>query len=108
MVPTIGLYGTPGLLDMPTAESAPDAQLSNTLSYFGGTTRSTITFQITPKLSGSFRYSALNGIPTGGINTLFDRSFDLHYRLASEGRFRPADGTGIGDAEDYTEDEART
>ena len=97
MVPTIGLYGTPGLLDMPTAESAPDAQLSNTLSYFGGTTRSTITFQITPKLSGSFRYSALNGIPTGGINTLFDRSFDLHYRLASEGRFRPSLAVGLRD-----------
>ena len=56
---SFNIYGTPGLIDLPTAETAPDATLSTTVGHFGDTTRSTLTFQITPRLSGSFRYTRI-------------------------------------------------
>lgn len=88
-------FGTPGLVEMPSAYSAPDAELSTTLSYFKGATRTTLTFQITPRLSGSFRYAGIEGI--GSTGTLWDRSFDLRYRLVDEGRYRPAIAIGLQD-----------
>lgn len=95
-------YGTPGgLIDMPTAEVAPDAELSTTIAHFGGTTRTTLTFQITPRLSGSFRYSALKGlqIPVRGqiYPTYYDRSFDLSYQVLREGQYNPAVKVGLRD-----------
>ncbi|MCQ0091848.1 YjbH domain-containing protein [Roseovarius sp. M141] len=100
------IYGTPGgLIDMPTAEMAPDAQLSTTVSFYGAgnssTTRTTLTFQVLPRLSASFRYSGIGGImPDRGrptFNTLYDRSFDLRYRLVNEGRYVPAIAIGLQD-----------
>lgn len=113
--PTYGLFGTPSLIDMPTAESAPDAELAATVSHFAGTTRTTLSFQITPRLSGSFRYTAIDGllVPSynvdsnynplvplpAGVNpdTYYDRSFDLRYRVLDEGRYRPAVAIGLQD-----------
>ncbi len=100
------IYGTPGgLIDMPTAEMAPDAQLSTTVSFYGSgrnsTTRTTLSFQVLPRLSASFRYSGIGGImPDPGrptFNTLYDRSFDLRYRLVNEGRYIPAIAIGLQD-----------
>lgn len=88
-------FGTPGLVDMPSAQSAPDAELSTSLSYAKGATRTTLNFQITPRLSGSFRYSGIEGI--GSKGTLWDRSFDLRYRLVDEGKYRPAIAIGLQD-----------
>jgi hypothetical protein len=92
---TYTLYGTPGLIDMPTAESAEDAELSFTASHFGGTTRNTLSFQITPRLSGSFRYSKIDGL--FGRGDLYDRSFDIRYRFWDETRYRPAVAVGLQD-----------
>lgn len=91
------LYGTPGLIDMPTAQSAPDAELAATIAYFGGTTRNTLTFQITPRLSGSFRYSRIQDYVVATGDDTFDRSFDLRYRFIDEGRYRPAVAVGLRD-----------
>ena len=94
---SLNLYGMTGLLDMPTGESAPDGQLSTTVSSFSGMTRSTLAFQITPRLSGSFRYSALQDCNCFGYKTYFDRSFDLHYQFMDETRWRPAVAVGLRD-----------
>lgn len=94
---TLNLYGVTGLIDMPTGESQPDAQLSMTLGNFAGTNRTTLTFQITPRLSGSFRYTAIQNCNCFGFDTYYDRSFDLHYQLAFEGRYRPAIAVGLRD-----------
>ncbi|WP_375569203.1 YjbH domain-containing protein [Seohaeicola saemankumensis] len=67
-IPGFNLNGAPGLIEMPSAAMAPDATLSGSLSRIGGITRSTITFQITPRLSGSFRYAALDGLTRLGGN----------------------------------------
>ena len=94
---TYGLYGTPGLIDMPTAQSADDAEIAATIGHFAGTTRTTLSFQINPRLSGSFRYSRIdNWVVATGENT-YDRSFDLRYRLLDEGAIRPAIAIGLQD-----------
>ncbi len=89
-------FGTPGLVDMPTAQSAPDAELSSTVTYFAGSLRTTLSFQITPRLSGSFRYSTVERIKRGG-GPLFDRSFDLRYRILDERKYLPAIAIGFQD-----------
>lgn len=80
---------------MPSAQSAPDGELSSSVSYFGGSLRTTLSFQITPRLSGSFRYSVLEGFFATGA--LYDRSFDLRYRLVDEGKYRPSIAIGLQD-----------
>ncbi|WP_331460030.1 YjbH domain-containing protein [Cochlodiniinecator piscidefendens] len=94
---TYNLYGVPGLIDMPTAQSANPNELATTISTFEGQARTTLTFQITPRLSGSFRYGTVNNTGTFGDGRLWDRSFDLRYRLADEGRYRPAIAIGLQD-----------
>ncbi len=90
------LYGTPGLIDMPTAQSAEDGELAMTISTFKGQARTTLSFQITPRLSGSFRYATIDNWNALGERT-WDRSFDLRYRLIDEGRYRPAVAIGLQD-----------
>ncbi|WP_158243229.1 YjbH domain-containing protein [Acidimangrovimonas sediminis] len=97
--PSQNFYGLPGLIEMPTAESLHDGDVALTTSRNGKTFRNTFTFQITPRLSGSFRYSLLynygNGVKPGG--TLYDRSFDLRYRFVDEGDWNPAVAVGLRD-----------
>ncbi len=65
------------------------------------TTRTTLTYQVLPCLSASFRYSGIGGLaadpgrPT--FSTFYDRSFDLKYRLVNEGRYIPAIAIGLQD-----------
>jgi exopolysaccharide biosynthesis protein YbjH len=94
---SLNFYGMPGLIDMPTGETAPDGQLATTVATFSGMTRNTMSFQITPRLSGSFRYTALQDCNCFGFATYYDRSFDLHYQLFDEGRWRPAIAVGLRD-----------
>lgn len=91
------LYGTPGsLLEMPSAESAADAELAGSYAKVGEQTRSTLTFQITPRLSGSFRYAYLPDYELDGRDR-YDRSFDLRFRLLDEGAYLPAVAIGLQD-----------
>lgn len=96
-------YGIPGTIDMPTAFGREDAELGLTVSNFKNQTRTSLTFQVTDRLSASFRYSFLYNIrstpdPTGTVFPyIFDRSFSLQYRFADEGRYRPALAIGIND-----------
>ena len=95
MTPSLNAYGTTGLIDMPSAESQPDAEFSTTLGGFAGATRGTFTFQILPRLSGGFRY-AKTGF-TDGDGSQYDRSFDLQYRLVDEGEYIPSVAVGLRD-----------
>lgn len=94
-------YGYPGLIDMPSAYSRPDGELSFTSSHFRNQTRNTLTFQISDRLSGSFRYALLYDVrpdPAGEVSDYrFDRSFSLHYRLIDEDHRRPAVAVGLND-----------
>ncbi|MDW4498214.1 YjbH domain-containing protein [Sulfitobacter sp. D35] len=105
--PSLNFYGLPGLVDMPSAFAMPDAQYATTLSYFGGITRGTLSFQFTPFLSGSFRYSRISDFNTGGFENYYDRNFDVRLRVLKEGQYAPEltiglqdlAGTGISSAE---------
>ncbi|MGV6839100.1 MAG: YjbH domain-containing protein [Planktomarina sp.] len=93
---TYNIYGTPGHVQMPNALSAPDAQLGFTISQSGRTQKNTLAFQITPRLSGAFRYSKFDNYLTGGRD-LYDRSFDLKYQILTQTKQRPALAIGFQD-----------
>lgn len=108
--PSLNFYGTTGLIDMPSAEAQKDGFLSFSAAYFGPIRRNTLSFQITPRLSGSFRYmgvrnwtdkcTAESTCDLDGIDqypTYYDRAFDLRYQLLDEGRYRPAVTIGFQD-----------
>ncbi len=95
--PSYTTYGTPGVIEMPSATSPPDAELVGSLSYFEDNTRTTFAFQITPRLTGAFRYAGLEGLGGSLRDNLFDRSFDLHYRLLDAKGWRPAVAVGLRD-----------
>lgn len=90
------LYGVPGLVEMPTAENAADAEFSGSYSVSGDQRRTTLTFQIAPRLSGSFRYSKIPEIDAGGRD-LFDRSFDLRFQFLDETKWLPSMAIGMQD-----------
>ena len=99
---TYGIYGTPGLIAMPTAQSAPDGELAFTFSQSADSLRGSMTFQVLPRLSGTFRYTQIKNWTNdpsspyleGGY---YDRSFDLRYRFVDEGTYRPAIAVGLQD-----------
>ncbi|MGR3502092.1 YjbH domain-containing protein [Pseudaestuariivita sp.] len=97
---SFSLYGVPGLIDMPNARMAPDATLSTTISNFGNNTRTTLAFQIAPRLQGAFRYSAIRELPIGGSvdGVYYDRSFDVRYQVLKEGQYWPSVVIGLQDA----------
>jgi hypothetical protein len=105
--PAMNFYGVPGLLDMPSAEQLPDGYLGATVSRFGAITRTTLTFQIAPRLSGSFRYTAVRDwnaafCPpscegTDQFDVYYDRSFDLRYQIVKETDRMPAITVGLQD-----------
>lgn len=83
---------------MPTASGLADGELTFSTSYYGKTSRNTLTFQLTPRLTGSFRYSILKDyFSLGSGATLYDRSFDVQYRFVNEGRYQPAIAIGLRD-----------
>ncbi len=105
--PSLNLYGMTGLIDMPTAQTQPDGQVSLSYSYFGSTQRRNFSFQILPRIMGAVRYSTIkdwgqrddDGVydPTYELN---DRSFDVQFTLLKEGEWRswtPAIGLGFRD-----------
>nr|WP_275982049.1 YjbH domain-containing protein [Frigidibacter sp. ROC022] len=94
---SLNLYGVPGTIDMPSGESAPDAQLSMTLSSFAGIQRTNLSFQLTDRISASFRYSKFKDLNLGGYVDYYDRSFDIRFRLLDEGKYMPAVTVGLQD-----------
>ncbi|MFK7837588.1 MAG: YjbH domain-containing protein [Sulfitobacter sp.] len=93
---SLSTYGTPGIVEMPTARSLNDGELAFTSSIVGPTLRNTVTFQIWPRVSGSFRYARIDGQRADGSAT-FDRSFDIHFQLTDETDVRPAIAFGLRD-----------
>lgn len=100
MQPTVNMSGVTGLIDVPSGEAAPDGALSFSSTRFGPISRTTLSFQITPRLSGSFRYSAVRDWNFDGKQTFeiyYDRSFDLRYQILREGRYLPSVTIGLQD-----------
>ncbi|SIO02905.1 YjbH domain-containing protein [Vannielia litorea] len=92
----LSFYGTPGLVDMPTAEPLPDGTFALTSANYGPIWRNSLTFQITPRISGSFRYSNLGSLFRPNSD-YYDRSFDLTILLREEDDVWPAISLGLRD-----------
>ena len=92
----ISTYGTPGLIDMPVATPLEDGLLVPTLSYGGGTLKNTLSFQISPRVTGTFRYSTIQDYDGPG-KTRYDRSFDINVLLMEESGVWPAISAGLRD-----------
>ena len=107
MVPAPNLSGVAGLIDMPSAEALPDGWMGLTHGQFGPVRRNTLTYQITPRLSGSFRYVGIKHwndrfcppdcTEANAFPTYYDRNFDLRYQILTEGKYRPAVTIGLQD-----------
>jgi hypothetical protein len=97
MRPTPNLSGVAGLIDMPSGEAMPDGTFSLSVGNFGPVTRSTLSFQITPWLGGSYRIQYIRNWNADGYDTYDDRSFDLRLRLLEESTYLPALSLGLQD-----------
>ncbi|MCG7522807.1 YjbH domain-containing protein [Ruegeria sp. Ofav3-42] len=93
---SVSTYGTPGLLEVPTAEMFDDGMLVFTAAGLRDTGRATMTFQLLPWVHGSFRYAVINGLD-GADGDRYDRSFDVHFRLREESKHGPAIVMGLRD-----------
>lgn len=95
--PSLNLYGSPGLMDMPSGEALPDGQFTTGVGYFGGQLRYTMSFQALPWVSASFRYNGIRNLNLYGFSTYYDRSFDARFRLHRETRRWPEITLGLQD-----------
>ena len=104
---SLNLSGAPGLIDMPSGGAMPNEHLSFSNTVFGPISRSTISFQASPWISGSLRttttrhWSDLTCPPdctgTDGLDSFFDRSLDLRFHVLREGQYLPAVTIGLMD-----------
>lgn len=99
--PTLNFSGATGLIDMPSGEAQPDGMLSVSSTHFGPVSRTTLSFQLSPRISASFRYAGTRNwnevVDDTRFDTYYDRSFDLRFRLTDEGRYMPAITLGLQD-----------
>ncbi|MBE9635925.1 YjbH domain-containing protein [Salipiger mangrovisoli] len=98
-VPSFNLYGLPGLVDMPDANMAPDATLALTYGRMGTANRGSVSFQIAPRLVGTFRYTGIENFDhrASADGVYYDRSFDLRFQILTEGDWRPSVVVGLQD-----------
>ncbi|MGJ8530202.1 YjbH domain-containing protein, partial [Maritalea sp.] len=92
----VSVFGTPGLIDMPTGEVFTDGQVILTTDISSIAQKYTLSFQITPRMFGSFRYSIIDDYDGVG-NNRYDRSFDFGYLLLKESEWRPSVAIGLRD-----------
>ena len=85
-------YGTTGLIDIPSARMASDATLTTTAAIQSATSAYSISYQVTPWLEGTFRYTGFNEF------FYYDRNYEAKLRLWSEGDHIPQVAIGIRDA----------
>ena len=93
----VSIYGPPGYIDTPSAEMFPDGQLQLSSNFRKGTQFYTLSFQIGPRLLGTFRYAIARGFDGNGETDRFDRSFDVKYLLARENDYLPGIAIGLQD-----------
>jgi hypothetical protein len=95
----LSLYGVPGYVQMPSGFALPDGTVAFSVNDMGGDIRrGAITFQVSPRLTGLFRYSYLGGYFESG-DSLYDRSFDVRFLITEENRmgWMPALSMGLQD-----------
>ena len=97
--PSMNLYGSTGIIDLPSGEMQPDGQVTASYSQFGGFVRRNFSFQALPRVEMSLRYSTIHdwGRPADPGYDLFDRSLDMRIQLLKEGDYVPSLTVGFRD-----------
>ncbi|WP_417275562.1 YjbH domain-containing protein [Celeribacter halophilus] len=93
----VSAYGTPGLIDMPSGEVLNDGQLQLSTAFHNGTQKYNLTFQITPRIFGAFRYAIVDDFDGTDKQPRYDRSFDFGYQITTESDLRPSIVVGLRD-----------
>lgn len=84
-------YGTIGLIDTPTARMSSDGVLTSTIAIQSRTNSYAVTYQATPWLEGTFRYTGFNNF------VHYDRNYALKLRLWPEQDYIPQVAVGVRD-----------
>ncbi|MDA0740636.1 MAG: YjbH domain-containing protein [Bacteroidetes bacterium] len=95
---SVGNFGLPGIIDMPSAQRLPDGELILTQQLHKTLARSGMSFQLLPRLGVAFRYSGHGtggGEANGRVN--HDRSFDAHLSLIEQSTYLPSVAIGLRD-----------
>lgn len=84
-------FGTTGLIDLPTSRMLDDGALALTAAPQSSTKSYSLTYQATPWLQTTFRYT--------GFNDFFgwDRNYEIKVRVIDENKFVPNVSVGIRD-----------
>ena len=83
-------FGVTGLIDIPTARMSADGTLTTTAAIQSRTNSYAITYQATPWLEGTFRYTGWNQ-----ANYSYDRNYEAKIRLWKEQEYLPKVAAGI-------------
>jgi len=99
MTKSLNLNGATGLIDMPSGDAQRDATFSFSTSILGPVSRSTFSFQVSERLSASFRFQTWRDWNTvlPGDSKEVDRSIDIRYQILKEGEVLPALTIGMQD-----------
>jgi hypothetical protein len=84
-------FGVTGLIDIPTARMSADGTLTTTAAIQSRTNSYAITYQATPWLEGTFRYTGFNEF------YFWDRNYEAKIRLWPEQKYLPQVAVGIRD-----------
>ena len=85
-------FGTRGLIDIPTARMSADGIFTTTAAIQSRTNSYALTYQATPWLEGTFRYTGF----TDSTYT-YDRNYEVKIRLLEESEHFPQIAIGIRD-----------
>jgi len=85
-------FGVTGLIDIPTARMSADGTLTTTAAIQSRTKSYAITYQATPWLEGTFRYTGFNRAIYS-----YDRNYEAKIRLWEEQEYLPQVAIGIRD-----------
>lgn len=94
---SVGLFGRPGTLDMPSARAAGDGTLALSYTYAPSFTRNTAFFQYAPWGSISLRYGGNGAVGSSGVRPNYDRSLDLAFNVLPERGMLPSLSFGMQD-----------
>ncbi|OYW57694.1 MAG: hypothetical protein B7Z10_06245 [Rhodobacterales bacterium 32-66-7] len=99
MTPSLNISGTTGLIDMPSGEAQDSGTFSFSVGNVGPITRTTLSFQFSERISGSYRFQTWRNWDTliPGDSKINDQSLDLRYLILKEGKVLPAVTIGIND-----------
>ena len=97
------MMGQTGLITMPDARIDPDGTWRSGYSFADPYSAFWTSLTALPRLEGTFRYTAIRGVPafpnnpTADYGDFKDKAFDVKFLLLEEDRFWPAIALGVQD-----------